>query len=83
MHIASSEARGVDMVLDISRETISSNKCELLVVRKRSSSRNATQVWNFRQVSNSPTVCLNSHSVNILVIKITFCHTLGGKISFE
>ena len=52
VHIASSEERVHDMVLDISRETISNNKCELLVVRKRSSSRNTTQIWNFRQVSN-------------------------------
>lgn len=52
VHIASSEAKGHDMVLDISREAISNSKCELLVVRKRNSNRNATQIWNFRKVSN-------------------------------
>jgi len=51
VHIASSEARGHDMVLDISRETISSSQCEVLVVRKRSSSRNVTQTWHFKSVS--------------------------------
>ena len=51
VHIASSEARGHDMVLDISRGTISSSQCELLVVKKKSSSRNVTQTWHFKSVS--------------------------------
>ena len=51
VHIASSEAMGHDMVLDISRDTISSSQCELLVVRKKSSSRNVTQTWHFKSVS--------------------------------
>ena len=51
VHIASSEARGYDMVLDISRGTISSSQCELLVVKKKSSSRNVTQTWHFKSVS--------------------------------
>lgn len=50
VHIASSEVRGHDMVLDISREAISNSKCELLVVRKKNSHRNSTQIWNFRPV---------------------------------